>query len=70
MENSYLKRTAVIDRISAHPLGAFAGGAITALVCGFFGAVHGTEVMIVMGVLGTTIGAPLGAMLAASNSDE
>jgi hypothetical protein len=69
METSYLKKSGVILRIAEHPLAAFLGGSLTAGLCGFFGAVHGTEAMVIMAVLGGALGASSGAMLAASNKD-
>ena len=70
MENSYLKKTGVIYRVFEHPMAAFIGGTLTAGLCGFFGAVHGTEAMMVMAALGGALGAMSGAMLAASNKES
>ena len=67
MENSMnLKKHGVAARMAHHPLGTAMGGLAAAAVCGILGSAHGDIVAAVMAGLGAIIGAPFGAMLAAS----
>jgi hypothetical protein len=71
MENGFsLKKQGVVARMGRHPVGTFLGAAVSAAVCGVLGMVHGEVVALVMGVLGVVVGAPLGAMTAASAHNE
>ena len=71
MENSFdLKKQGVLSRMAHHPLGTLLGGLSTAALFGYFGYVHGPAAAAVMAVLGAIVGAPLGAMMAASRQQE
>jgi hypothetical protein len=71
MESGFsLKKQGVMSRMVQHPLGALLGGAATAVVCGILGMIHGEIVAVVMAALGVVVGAPLGAMTAASAHNQ
>jgi hypothetical protein len=65
-----LRKAGVLSRMARHPMGAFLGGAVAALLCGGFGSIEGGAVAAVMAVVGAVVGAPCGAMLAGSSSSE
>jgi hypothetical protein len=65
-----LRKHAMYLRMMQHPLGFTLGGLVSAAVCGYFGSAHGEIVAAVMATLGAIIGAPYGAMLAASSRQE
>jgi hypothetical protein len=65
-----LRKAGVLSRMARHPMGAFLGGGIAAVVCGGLGSIEGGVVAAVMAVIGAVVGAPCGAMLAGSSSLE
>ncbi len=71
MDNSFnLKKNGVTARMARHPMAAFMGALACGALCGFLGSVHGPEAAAVMLGLGAIVGAPMGAMLAASNQHD
>jgi phosphate/sulfate permease len=69
MQTSYLRKAGVIRRTFEHPVAATISGLSMAALCAYFASVQGTEVMVIMAVLGGILGASMGAMLAASNKE-
>ena len=71
MDNSFdLKRNGVATRLARHPAAAFLGATGCGVLCAYFGSVHGAGAAAVMLALGAVVGAPLGAMLAASTQGD
>jgi hypothetical protein len=71
MENSVnLKKHGMAARMAHHPVATVVGGLASAAVCGALGFAHGEIVAAVMAALGAIVGAPFGAMVAASNHRE
>jgi uncharacterized membrane protein len=62
-----LKNHVFSYRLIHHPVGAFLGGLASAAICGALGSIHGPVVTVVMATLGVIIGAPFGALIAASS---
>lgn len=71
MDNSFnLKKNGVLARMGRHPGAALAAAMAGGALCAFLGSVHGTAAAAVMFVLGALVGAPLGAMMAASSHGD
>jgi hypothetical protein len=71
MDNSFgLKRNGVGARMARHPVAAFLAATGCGIVCAYLGSAHGAGAAAVMLALGAIVGAPLGAMLAASSQGD
>jgi len=71
MDNSFdLKKHGVGMRMARHPAAAFLGATVCGVLCAYLGSVHGAGAAAVMLALGAIVGAPLGAMLAASTQGD